>query len=882
MTSLAVLKSKRGAMALAISLLMLIGGFALLAPMEEADATTSVATLFVENGDSYSSVSEYTTFAGALEAYNNQCSGNYLILLNEDVNSPSEIFTVKQLENKNLILDGDGHDFCGEIRIDGRSDYYSPETLDIQNFNFGGALSTANKTFIWSDASSGYERYPHNVTVFNCTFVLENEDVGIKMRQGWKITIDECVAHGGLDTDLEPTYGGHSLFQGRAIDGLTITDCEVHAAKGIAVGNSMDVEISRTYIDAWEEYGIRMDANSQRDSTVVISDCDVEAYIPVSIRNAPTKEYTVLFEGTNNMTASNDFGVWLAACTEEFTIKSTSLPTGLDDSITVILEDDGDKTGEVHGTDPPANVAILEYPDQDEETFQDLQDALDAYDVATATGEYKITLISDINEPTKTYIVKQWADKNLELNGNSKKFTAQLSLYGQSRHTGDEALLITDFRFEGDVESTVSGSQHVFIEQNDGSTGVKRYPHKVTISNCVFTMPMDQVSVGIKIRQGYNFTVSGCFFYNGALPVWMTGGTTVTFEDVYSEGSVEGIHVGTVVGKITFEGVSVQSSTYGIRLGGSPGDGWGAWELDITRADIDAKVPIVVRTLNGSDPEPIEIADLVATFEDADAALLFVASEIEYTGTGTIPDEDTGLVVILNGDDALDLDVNKFYGAEVHSHFAICEDQTCTHCEPNVVIPGLGGHTMSSDATCTYRYCTRCIDYSLEPSTPHTPNSVYPCLATECTTCQTPLVPEDHSRDNETLCVDTICYTCGIDMPAEMDHDLPSTATCIDRTCEDCGTVVKATESHDYRTIGYQNVCRDCGHTVDLPFQDDDDDDWYLQWLAQQQAKAEAERLAKERAEQEAEEQKKVAAVALATGVALIMALLLMSTYRRS
>ena len=194
---------------------------------------------------------------------------------------------------------------------------------------------------------------------------------------------------------------------------------------------------------------------------------------------------------------------------------------------------------------------------------------------------------------------------------------------------------------------------------------------------------------------------------------------------------------------------------------------------------------------------------------------------------------------------------------------------------------GSCGHNFDTDSTCEVRKCLDC-GYQTVP-TPHSSDSSHACVAGSCSMCGTPMDAVT-THDVEFACKAGECSICHETIGATKGHRHTSDITCMDRTCGDCGTVVGASTPHDYRTIGYQKVCGMCGDTVDLPVEDDDDDDWYLQWLAQQQAKAEAERLAKEKAEQEAEEeeQKKVTAVALATGAAVLMALLMMSVVRRS
>ena len=204
----------------------------------------------------------------------------------------------------------------------------------------------------------------------------------------------------------------------------------------------------------------------------------------------------------------------------------------------------------------------------------------------------------------------------------------------------------------------------------------------------------------------------------------------------------------------------------------------------------------------------------------------------------------------------------------------VCKDGPCEVCGTQVDTND--AHTLSNQ-TCVDRTCSVC-NTIVPGDDNHIPNDVA-CKVTECSLCHTQLDKIDH--DTPYNCKASNCSICGDTIAPTSDHNLPSTATCINRTCIDCDTVVEAFTPHDYFTTGHRKICDMCGDTINLPIEDDDDDDWwYLQWLAQQQAKAEAERLAKEMAEEE--EQKKVAAVALATGVAVLMALLMMSVVKRN
>lgn len=917
MTSPTVLKSKRGVMALAISLLMLIGGFALIAPMEEADAATPVATLYVSDGSTYNQVGEYDDFDSALTAYNGQSAGDYLIELNGAVNDPSKKFEVKQLENKNLVLDGKNNDFCGEIRINGRTDLTSPETLHITNFNFKGTLTTEQNTFIWSDASSGTTRYPHNVTVDYCNFTLGDNAVGIKMRQGQNILIENCKANGGLDANLNPVHGGHSLFQGRAIVGLAISDCEVYAEKGISVGNSMNVDIERCTIDAWEEYGIRIDGDPQVETTVSISDCSVEAYIPVSIRKATTTKSTVVFDGQNDMTAENSFNVWLVVDPDEFDIADTSLPTinSGDEKVTVVVGGTGDKTGDVHGVKMPVGIIASVTGPDGAKTYTDLRNALSYVNTNPTKGTYTLTLLADVTDTSSPFTIEQREGVNIILDGADKNITGQIFIDGNSRFDKQETVIIKNINFDGDLGSSLT---HYYIENNNGG-GNDGYPHNVTISDCKFTMPDgDNSYVGIRLRQAYDIVVERCEFTGGACAYWGTGGTNLGFVGLKVSNVVEGgLSLGTTVGEISIEGCEITGSWFAIRADANLG---GTTDLSITDCDFTANVPVTIRNTPTGTYNVTLDSDTTMTPNNPENYWIVASDTAYYGNAGTTPSSSKEVNVTAPST------VPVF----VHEHITSCVNTVCGCGEP---ITGIG-HQYDTSATCIARTCIVCTTH-IEPAdtvnpvhdwdsqysccaeeclqchiaypTPtdhqsnatfpcmdgvcttcgmdmpadsdHTPDSTYPCKVTKCTVCLTPLDADPCSRMNDDPCVDSECMYCGDEMPATADHVFGSTATCINRVCSVCDTTTLATTDHDYRISGHQKVCSMCGDTVNLPIQEDDDDDWYDWWLAQQAAKAEAERIAQEQAEEE-EAKKKVTAVAVAVGAAVAMVLLLMTTPR--
>ena len=260
-------------------------------------------------------VANFNEFQAALNA---EGANTHYIYFVEDIASTT--FAVRD-ENirKNIVIDGQGHKYDGQIRIKGQS-IKGPETTVIKNVNFETA--TESMEFIWSNdtANGSYWRYANNVTIEDCTFTATgtavNTVAAIKFQQAYNIAIKGCKA-----------TGLHSLCQFQSYDNtLLIEDVEVVGKNGISLGNSANVTIKKANITA-AEYGIRADGNASRGN-LVIEESNIEAKQPIIIRKVTTDGYSVKIDATTVLTTTETTEPYHIIFTNGSDDKPYVMPTG--------------------------------------------------------------------------------------------------------------------------------------------------------------------------------------------------------------------------------------------------------------------------------------------------------------------------------------------------------------------------------------------------------------------------------------------------------------------------------------------------------------------------------------------------------------------------
>ena len=215
-----------------------------------------------------------TSIEGLQYALDNAAEGTTTIFFGKDLVGD---VIVKQVEGKNIVIDGKEYNYDGTIYIWGNARSNGAETLDIKNVNFkhtDGAID-----FISSNSTASAERYAHNVTIEGCTFEGDSDAVAARFRQAFDITIK--------DSEVK---SGHSLAQLNGCSGVAIEGTTVKAGRGVSFGTSTDCTVSASTFEA-DSYGLRADGSST--GSLTLTNTSIEAEQPIIVRKM-TGEYAVV------------------------------------------------------------------------------------------------------------------------------------------------------------------------------------------------------------------------------------------------------------------------------------------------------------------------------------------------------------------------------------------------------------------------------------------------------------------------------------------------------------------------------------------------------------------------------------------------------------
>lgn len=386
------------AMVLCVAMVLSSMSFSVFAEGESAKEVT---------GDYVASIGEqgYETLQAAIDAVQNE---NTIVLLKEC----AEDVIVVQTPDIAFTIDGNYNTISGTITIDGKSAAYATAGLTIENVNFDA--TSINKDASINFGGTNDTRYISNVTVKNCIFTGEgNVKVGIKSYTGGdkNLTITGCKA-----------TGMHSLAQLKNVAGVTVTECNIEGKSGISLGASHDVVVSNCVMTL-SNYGVRADA-IEEGAGVEISDCEINAFIPVVVRNV-AENYDLAFSGTNTMTASNTDNIWCAIGATEYE-NNGEMPDAPETGKVDVTLDDGGLN--VEGIYDAANATEEEtsfVAAIGEQGYTTLQSALDAA-VKGETTTIKILDDHEVDVNVLQYnmapVLVNGKDIILDLNGKTITF----------------------------------------------------------------------------------------------------------------------------------------------------------------------------------------------------------------------------------------------------------------------------------------------------------------------------------------------------------------------------------------------------------------------------------------------------------------------------
>lgn len=225
-----------------------------------------------------------------------------------------------------------------------------------------------------------------------------------------------------------------------------------------------------------------------------------------------------------------------------------------------------------------------------------LQAAIDA-----AVDGDEIVLKEDITEDVK---ITQKADVDLVINGDGKKFTGIMTVFGNGRQSGAETLTIKNVNFVAK-----NGADACILSPDHSVNNLYSYSHNVTVENCTFTDLDGDVNCAA-IRQGdggdKNWTVKNCTVdatMHSLLQVNNVAGKLVV--DNCTVKSKNGLNLNACT-NVELTNNRIETQGYAVRTGVSTGGNLGEAKTFVMENDI-----------------------LKSACDDGDAVIMFRASAVD-------------------------------------------------------------------------------------------------------------------------------------------------------------------------------------------------------------------------------------------------------------
>ena len=504
--------------------------------------------------------------------------------------------TAEQVEGENIIIDGNRFKYDGTISIDGNSRHTGTETITIQNINFE---TNDSLYFIEQNSADGAVRYPHNVTIKDCSFkgAADKTVVGMRFRQGYNIVVENCVADG---TTRASASNLHSLAQLYSCTGVRFEGISVNASEGgVSFGTSTNCVIKDATIVAGD-YGVRADASVE--TTLDIEDVNIEATVPVIARYF-TGNYTINFLGDNELEAPGYHVV---------------LTNGKDDAAFVAPTGTYTLTGADNFRVFPGdklyayNQASLQYL---------LNNAADG-DVI----EFAANIEGSVDVP-------ELANSTITIDGRYYNYDGSFTIVGGTNYNG-ATTVFKNINFVTSDNADWFGDAFIYCNEQKGNT---RYPDNVTITGCSFTAndAAVDVTVGAKFRSlKGNVTIEDCAGNGLHSLVQLTSCSTanISIDRAGVVNCKSGISVGDA--QATIKNTNIDAREYGIRANGTV-----EYALNLENVTITAQKPVIARkvsknyAINFTGANTLNTTGYQVIFTTGDDAATFVAPAA-YTLTG--------------------------------------------------------------------------------------------------------------------------------------------------------------------------------------------------------------------------------------------------------
>lgn len=430
--------------------------------------------------------------------------------------------TVTEKLNVDIVIDGCGYEYDGQIKIKGNSEAPENSTLLIKDINF--KTSTKEQVFIWSYDSKSTWRYAENVTVDNCTFTAEEEAIntaaGVKFIQAYNIKITNCTA-----TKM------HSLAQFQSIDSnVTVENVTINNSKGgISFGTTKNPTITNSTINV-SGYGVRGDGDG-RNCELVVKDTKITAEKPVIIRRVNNKafNYSIDFEGNNALNANGTYQVVFtngeddeayAAPTGTYTIEGADNYNVYPREVLVSTVDELKAATKKSGNIKIANNIEI----SDKWSFR--IDGEFANEVIIDGNGYTISFVGEINNPnhnTAFRFLKDATIKNLTIDMSQAKGTKLRAISTQAGITVDNCKIIGN---------TTNGRRGIIFAE--GATEFTNI--KTLIKNSEFINWSRGITDNENGKDVKSVFIEGCTFT--AAPVYVSAYENITFvNNIMKDGS---------------------------------------------------------------------------------------------------------------------------------------------------------------------------------------------------------------------------------------------------------------------------------------------------------------------------------------------------------
>ncbi len=334
--------------------------------------------IVTEDGTVIANVSTLAALQAALD--NAKANNKTIINLTAKITGDAKI---TEKDGASILIDGCDNEYDGQFRIYGQSTYADATTI-FKNIKF---TPTTDKYSIYGNEDTTNKeatRYIDNVIIENCSFTAaagsEAYHVAgsIYFKAADSVEVSNCTA-----TNMHSIVGAESGKGTFTVDKVETINCK----NSVSFNNTPKAYISNSVLESVGEdgYGVRVKGEIPGYG-VVIEDCNINAVVPVLVRNMTANSYSIDLKGENTLTTTKGYQVVISNI--DYSINKT---TGEWEKLTTPTG-----TYTLNGGDDfivyPEDIAVLPTASTAAQNGQLLVDAIksapEGADVYVADGEY--------------------------------------------------------------------------------------------------------------------------------------------------------------------------------------------------------------------------------------------------------------------------------------------------------------------------------------------------------------------------------------------------------------------------------------------------------------------------------------------------------------